>query len=126
MAEPNFTNYRTEQPAEVVAENLDRVSAEGIYFDKVRPRLIASEEQASGIEIYPSRKAKLERLYEYGRNNGINADDKFAQAEGKRRALTEIMGYKALRGSRSVADASDAMIGEVYQKDFYAGRELRH
>lgn len=126
MAEPNFTNYRINvRLAEIVTEELERCDGEGIYFDKVRPRLIAFEEQASGIEISPSRKDKLRKLYEYGRTNGINADDKFARPERKRRALTEIMGYRALRGSCSVADASDAMVGEVYQKDFYAGKGLR-
>ncbi len=48
MAEPNFTNYRTNQPAELTAENLDRRDAEKIYFEQVRPRLIASERQNSG------------------------------------------------------------------------------
>ena len=46
MAEPNFTKYRTKQPAEQVAESLDRRDSERIYFEQVRPRLIASEEKA--------------------------------------------------------------------------------
>jgi hypothetical protein len=122
MAEPNFENYgRTVQPLEIVLENLDRVRAERIYFDKVMPRLKESVRRKK--QIRPIRQEKCSRLYRAAVSSGIDVDNVSEDTFAKREALRKIMGYRSLRGAISLDDARPEMIGEVYKKDFYSGEK---
>lgn len=121
--EPNFERYRgVKQPSEVVYANLERARAERIFFKKVRPRLI--ELERAGKVKKKLRNERLLKLYDDAVFRGIDVDNIFEDTKAKREALESIMGYKNLRGVSSIEDASPAVIGEVYKKDFYAGREL--
>jgi hypothetical protein len=127
MAEPNFEAYgRVRQPAQIVFEHLERVRAERIYFDRVRPRLIELERRAVRTRRVPrSREDRCQNLHSDGLTRGINVDDIFADTDAKLFALGRIMGYRSLRGVPSFDDATPAMIGEVYRKDFYLGKRSK-
>ena len=124
MAEPNFEAYKgVTQPAQVVFEHLDRARAERIYFERVRPRLIEAVRRAGRTRrVSRSREDRCQGLHSDGLSRGVNADDIFADTDAKLSALGNIMGYRSLRGVSSLDDATPAMIGEVYKKDFYFGK----
>jgi hypothetical protein len=123
MADPNFESYYgVTQPTDVVVEHLDRVRAERIYFEHVRPRLI---ESARKRKPYTARDQRCHTLHEQALSKGIDVDNVLADTDAKLEALERVMKYRSLRGVKSLDEATPAMIGEVYKKDFYSAEHLR-
>ena len=106
MSEPRFefdeNDFKNEEPS---PENHERMRAEKIYFEQVKPRF---EEQE-----------KFLAFYNHARKNNIRFDNLFKDIEIKRKALENIMGYKSLKGSRSIKSAPDQKISNVYRKLYH-------
>ena len=106
MSEPRFkfdkNDFRNEEPS---PEHYERMRAEKIYLEKIKPEFEKQE--------------KILALYNHARENNIRSDDLFEDIEIKRNALENIMGYKSLKGARSIKSASDQTVSKVYRKLYH-------
>ena len=106
MSEPRFefekNDFRNE---ELSFENYERKRAEEIYLEKIKPEF--------------EKREKFLALYNHARKNNIRSDNLFEDIEIKRKALEDIMGYKSLKGARSIKSASDQIVGNVYRKLYH-------
>ncbi len=106
MSEPRFkfdkNDFRNEEPS---PEHYGRMKAEEIYLEKIKPEFEKQE--------------KFLAFYNHARKNNIRFDNLFEDIEIKRNALENIMGYKSLKGARSIKSASDQTVSKVYRKLYH-------
>tara|TARA_Y100000310_G_scaffold56744_1_gene52064 strand:- start:412 stop:792 length:381 start_codon:yes stop_codon:yes gene_type:complete len=110
MSEPRFkfdkNDFRNEEPS---PEHYERMKAEEIYLEKIKPEFEKQE--------------KFLAFYNHARKNNIRFDNLFEDIEIKRNALESIMGYKSLKGARSIKSASDQTVSKVYRKLYHNAEE---
>jgi len=119
--EPRFDYGGTFVPEEIARERFDRMNAERIYFERVRPRLIESLRKRGNRTCQD----KYNHLKNDALERGINVDNIFADTNAKKRALVDIMNWKGLRigsGKRnfvSIDGAKPERVGEAYRRCVY-------
>ncbi len=110
MSEPRFkfdkNDFRNEEPS---PENYERMRAEKIYLEKIKPEFEKQE--------------KFLALYNHARKNNIRSDNLFEDIEIKRNALEKIMGYTSLKGAKSIKSASDQTVSNVYRNLYHNAEE---
>ena len=112
MAEPRFDSWKqtdNRHPEEIALAEADKIYSE--YGIKGKPK---------ESERTPKKQSLADKLHEHADVTGINADDLFADIDIKRDALRNIMGYKSLKGYKSLDEASNQAIAHVYRKTYYS------